>query len=57
MPCEHKKPRLDHMRNDNVLYPISDCVKTFLSEEVLKNHMLLNNHSYSLTGLDQVKQI
>ena len=45
------------MRNDNVLYPISDCVKTFLSEEVLKNHMLLNNHSYSLTGLDQVKQI
>ena len=58
MPCEHKKPRLDRMRNDNVLYyPISDCVKTFLSEEALKNHMLLNNHSYSLTGLDQVKQI
>ena len=58
MPCEHKKRRLDRMRNDNVLYcPISDCVKTFLSEEALKNHMLLNNHSYSLTGLDQVKQI
>ena len=46
------------MRNDNILYcPISDCVKTFMSEAALENHMLLNNHSYSLTGLDQVKQI
>ena len=46
------------MRNDNILYcPISDCVKTFMSEATLENHMLLNNHSYSLTGLDQVKQI
>ena len=32
-------------------------MKTFLSEAVLENHMLLNNHSYSLTGLDQVNQI
>ena len=46
------------MRNDNILYcPISDWVKTFMSEAALENHMLLNNHSYSLTGLDQVKQI
>ena len=29
-PCEHKKPRLDCMSNDNILYcPISDCVKPF----------------------------
>ena len=46
------------MRNDSILYcHTSDCVKTFLSEAALENHMLLNKHSYSLTGLDQVKQI
>ena len=47
------------MKNDNILYcPTSDCVKTFLSEAPLENHMLLiNNHSHSLTDLDQVKQI
>ena len=57
-PCEHKKPRLDCMRNGNIFYcPISDCVKTFLSKAVLENHMSLNNQSYSLTGLDHVKQI
>ena len=32
-------------------------MKTFLSEAVLENHMLLNNHGYSLIGLDQVNQI
>ena len=32
-------------------------MKTFLSEPALENHMLLNNQSYSLTGLDHVKQI
>ena len=53
-----EKNRFDHMRNDNILYcPISDCVKTFLSEAALENHMLLNNHNYSLTDLDQVKQV
>ena len=31
--------------------------ETFLSEAALENHVLLNNHSYSLTGLDQMKQI
>ena len=37
--CKHKKLRLDCMKNDNILYcPSSDCVKTFLSEVVLKNH-------------------
>ena len=58
-PWEHKKnPTLDHMRKENILYcPISDCVKTFLSEAASENHMLLNNHSFNLTGLDQVKQI
>ena len=46
------------MRNDNILYcPTNDCVKTFLSEAALENDMLLNNHSYSLTFLDEVKQI
>ena len=46
------------MRNENILYcPISDCVKTILNEAASENHMLLNNHSFSLTGLDQVKQI
>ena len=30
-PCEHKKPRLDCIRNYKILYcPTSDCVKTFL---------------------------
>ena len=31
--------------------------ETFLIEAALENHVLLNNRSYSLTGLDQVKQI
>ena len=45
------------MRNDSILYcPISDCVKTYLSEAALENHVLLN-HNYSLTDLDQVKQV
>ena len=56
-PCEHKKPRLDCMRNDNISYcPISDCVKTFLNEAALEIHMLLNSRSHSLTGLDQVSK-
>ena len=46
------------MRNDNILYcPISDCLKTFLSEAALENMLLNMLQSYSLTGLDHVKQI
>ena len=55
-PCKNKKTRLDRMRNNKILYcPISDCVKIFLSEAALENHMLLNKYIESLTGLDQVK--
>ena len=53
-----KKPRLDRVRNDEVkVCSEPNCVKSFMCNVDLEQHQIKGDHTYNLTGMDNVKQL